>query len=106
MSKLPLLIDTNIAIHLLKGTSEIVEFLDEREVYISFITEVELLSWAKLDNQETGVVEEFIKNCNYLDYTFQIKNTAIDIIKIFRLKIPDAFIAATASYYHFPLFTS
>lgn len=106
MNRFPLLIDSNIAIHLLKGTEAIVEFLDQRQTYISFISEVELLGWSKLADEEIVTIHDLISGCNYLDYSFQIKNEAIQLIRKHNLKLPDAFIAATAFYYQLPLFTS
>ncbi len=106
MNRLPLLIDSNIAIHLLKGTEAIVEFLDQRQTYLTFISEVELLGWSKLTEVETAAIQDLVASCNYLDYSFQIKNEAIQLIRKHNLKLPDAFIAATASYYQLPLFTS
>jgi predicted nucleic acid-binding protein len=106
MSSFPVLIDSNIAIQLLKGSEAVVEFLDARQTYISFISEVELLGWSKLSEVEILAIQEFFADCNYLDYSFQIKNEAIQLIRKHNLKLPDAFIAATALYYHLPLFTS
>lgn len=43
MSGNSLLIDTNIALYLLNGDNTIAELLDGKDVYLSFISELELL---------------------------------------------------------------
>ena len=51
MSGREILIDTNIALYFLKGDPEVIEILKDKSVFISFITEIELLSFPKLKKQ-------------------------------------------------------
>ncbi len=44
--------DTNILIYLLQGNAEIAEILNGKEIYISFITELELLAFPNLNSSE------------------------------------------------------
>lgn len=53
------LIDTNIAIYLLAGDQKIAELLDQAQIYISFISELELLSFKKLTKEENEVINNF-----------------------------------------------
>lgn len=46
-----ILVDTNIALYFLKGDPEVIEILKDKSVYVSFITEIELLSFPKLNKQ-------------------------------------------------------
>ena len=45
-------VDTNILIYLLQGDPEISQILDGRQLSISFITELELLSYPDLSKEE------------------------------------------------------
>ncbi len=45
-----ILIDTNIALYLLNGDSVVAEILDGKNVYVSFITELELLGFHEIRN--------------------------------------------------------
>ena len=45
-------VDTNILIYLLKGDPEIAQMLDGKQLSISFITELELLSYPDLSKKE------------------------------------------------------
>ncbi len=47
MSGNSIFIDTNIALFLLSGDPTITELLDKRPVFVSFITELELLGYKK-----------------------------------------------------------
>lgn len=40
-------VDTNIILYLLGGDSTIAELLNGKQIYISFITQLELLSYSK-----------------------------------------------------------
>lgn len=39
------IIDTNIVLYILNGNKELAGLLDEKEIYVSFITELELLGY-------------------------------------------------------------
>ncbi|KAB2833846.1 MAG: type II toxin-antitoxin system VapC family toxin [Candidatus Brocadia sp.] len=55
------LIDTNIALYLLKGNTELASLLDGKRVFASFITEVEILSYPKITGEEEYKINEFFK---------------------------------------------
>ena len=46
------LLDTNIILYLLDGKSELAEILDGTTVYISFVSELELLTYKGLTGSE------------------------------------------------------
>jgi len=50
-----LMIDTNIAIYLLNGNKQIADLLDQKNIFISFITELELLSKSDLTTNERHI---------------------------------------------------
>lgn len=101
-----LLADTNIVIYLLSGDKTIADLLDKKRVYISFITEIELLTFQKLSASEKQIVKKFISDCIIVGMNDEIKLNAISIRTNSQFKIPDAIIAATSLYLKIPLVTA
>ena len=101
-----LLIDTNIALYLLGGDSTLSEALDGKLVYLSFISELELLSYPGLIEDNEEIINQFISDCIVIDINKEIKIKTIEIRRAYRLKLPDAIIAATASYLKQPIITA
>jgi len=56
MSGSKLLLDTNVALYLLRGDHSAADALDGQEVFISFITRMELLSKPGMTKAETKQV--------------------------------------------------
>lgn len=98
-------VDTNVLIHLLNGEVSITEFLDKKLIFISFISEMELLSKPGLSAENIRIVKSLIENCVLIDFNNEIKQSAIKIRKDYKLKIPDAIVAASANYLALPLIT-
>lgn len=101
-----LFVDTNILIYLLGGDREVATILDGKEIVISFITELELLSFPKLTKSQTRIIKSLLKDCKVVYLNQEIKDLTIEIRKSYKLKLPDAIIAASASYFNAPLFTA
>lgn len=45
-------VDTNILLYFLNGDIEVIDILSDKDVYISFITELELLSFQRLTDKD------------------------------------------------------
>ena len=101
-----LLIDTNIALYLLSGDSTLSEALDGKLVYLSSISELELLSYPGLIKHDEEIVNQFISDCIVIDINKEIKIKTIEMRRAYRLKLPDAIIAATANYLKQPIMTA
>ena len=101
-----LVVDTNIAIYLLGGDTTVAALLDKRSVGMSFITELELLSYSGITQEEVNTIEEFVSSCVVVDLTLAVKRHAIAIRREYRLRLPDALVAATALAYSVPLMTA
>ena len=101
-----LLIDTNIALYLLSGDDTLSEVLDGKIVYLSFISELELLSYPGLTKHDEEILVQFISDCIVIDVNKEIKIKTIELRRTYRLKLPDAIIAATASYLKQPIMTA
>ncbi|MEX0780283.1 MAG: type II toxin-antitoxin system VapC family toxin [Balneolales bacterium] len=101
-----LLVDTNIILYFLDGDETLLPVLEENELFVSFITELELLSYTKLSKAETKKVEQFLMSCTILDITSRIKELTINLRKKTTLKLPDSIIIATSLYLDTPFITA
>ncbi len=59
MSGTKLFLDTNIVLYLLNGDRTIAEIIDGKQLYISFITELELLGYKGLNLTEKTQIQAF-----------------------------------------------
>lgn len=100
------LLDTNIVLYLLGGKSELADILDGATVYISFITELELLSYKGLTAPERKRISSMLKDFVIVDINNEIKQKTINIRSETNLRLPDSIIAATADYLNITLFTA
>ena len=95
------LIDTTAVIKYLNGTRPddgllmIDEIVDKRSI-ISFISEIELQVWNPTNPEDTVVYQTFISNSTVIGISSAIVSETIRIRKEFKIKLPDALIAATA----------
>jgi hypothetical protein len=95
MSGNKLLLDTNAVLSIL-GSQKIFSALEGKEIFISFITELELYSYPALKQTEEKSIDFFLGKTTILDITKDIKAKAIQIRKKYKLKLPDAIICASA----------
>jgi predicted nucleic acid-binding protein len=98
--------DTNILIYLLKNDLQLGHLLDKKTIYISYITDLELLSFPKISSNEIDIIKEAIANCNVIRYSEDLKDDLIFLRRKYNLSIPDAIIAATSFAYFIPLITT
>jgi predicted nucleic acid-binding protein len=103
MSGTKILLDTNAIIALFDGNEIVKGLLEGNVLHISFVSEMEALSYQQLSDREIKMVESFIGDCIVLELSPDIKKLAIATRKKHKLKLPDAIIAATALYYQLPL---
>lgn len=106
MSGNSILIDTNIALYLLNGDNTIAELLDGKDVYLSFISELELLGFQDLRDEDIPLIEEFLNSCIIVDLNQAIKKITIELKRVQKIKLPDAIIAATSKYMNLPLISA
>ena len=103
MNGINLMIDTNAAIYLLNGDKSIADLLDGKNLFVSFITELELLSKPGITNLEKKILRSFLNDCTVYDINSIIKEKVIELKQSTRIKLPDAIIAATALWLNVPL---
>lgn len=99
-------VDTNIILYLLGGDLTIAELLNGKQIYISFITQLELLGYSKTTKKELKIIQEFIDQCVIIDINDEIKEKVIELKRKYRLKLPDGIIIATAMYLDLPLISA
>ena len=100
-----LLVDTNALIHQLSGDDRIGSLLKGKNIHISFVTQIELLSWPGYTAAERSVVAGLLKAFVITDASEGIKMHAIDLRIRHKLKFADALITATAIHLNIPLVT-
>lgn len=87
-------LDTNTALYLL--ADRIPAGLPEGEYFVSVITELELLSFQKLDAAGEQGIRALLARVSVEELRSDIKTETIRIRRAKRLKLPDAVVAATA----------
>lgn len=100
------LLDSNAIIAALDGNPIVTELIHQRILFISFITELEVQSYQKLSSEELKTVTNFLGECIIVDSNAEIKKRAVELRIKYKLKLPDAIIAATASYLDLPLISA
>ncbi len=106
MNGISLICDTNPLVYLLDGNEDVASFLDGKQVWISFISELELFGKKGLNKEEKREINNLIDSCFIADMNLQIKQKTKDLMQKNHIKLPDAIIAATAQYLDLPLFTA
>ena len=101
-----LLLDTNVIIYSLGGNKHITRLITSKEHFISEITEIELLGFHGLTREDEKIVSEYLQQTFIIGLNSAIKNSAIDLKRVYRLKTVDAIVAASALYFELPLVTA
>ncbi|HEK22263.1 MULTISPECIES: PIN domain-containing protein [unclassified Mucilaginibacter] len=105
MSGDSIVVDTSLIINLFNGIEEVQDLLTGRTLFVSIISEIEVLSFSGLSITDKDLLRDFISKCHVVDIEPAIKELTIEIRAKSKVKLPAAIIAATAIYYDLPLFT-
>ena len=106
MSGNSLLLDTNIILFLLEGDKFLSELLYNKKLYVSFVTQLELLGYTDITAREQTEIEFFLSDCIIIDINNTIKRQVIKIKQSSKIKLPDSIILATSMYLNIPLVTA
>lgn len=106
MSGNKIFVDTNILLYLLKGDSTLETFLHGKEIYISFVTEMELLGFPNITTQEEQRIIHLLAECSIIDIDSAIKTRGISIRRTHKLKLPDSIVVASALHLGLPFITA
>jgi predicted nucleic acid-binding protein len=100
------LIDTNIIIYLTQRRLKISDFAKKGgSLYISSISYIETLGYSFQSQNEEREVTKFCEMFERIFLTREIEKQTIFIRKSYKIKLPDAIIAATAMVYSLTLVT-
>jgi hypothetical protein len=100
------LLDTNAVLYLLNGDETLADFLFEKQLYISIITEMELLAYKNITVKEQKLIAAFLNEMTVININNDIKIATIELKKNTNLKLPDSVIAATSLWLKIPFVTS
>ncbi|MBF0218557.1 MAG: type II toxin-antitoxin system VapC family toxin [Gammaproteobacteria bacterium] len=95
------LLDTNVVIGLLKGSTESLALLNTfpdllEQCTISQISRMELLGYPGIGEEEKRQIEAFINGCQVAMLDESIETIVISLRRKEKIKLPDAIIIATA----------
>lgn len=80
--------------------------LQGKSIYISFVTELELIGFKNMTAKEEEQIVELLSECSIVSMNKNIKDKYVAIRRNYHLKLADAIIAATAIASGIPLITS
>ena len=99
-----IVLDTNVALFYLSG--RLVNPLPNATYFVSVVTEIELLSYPNLTPVVEVEIRDFLSQIIVVDINYHIKELAIALRKNYKLKLPDAVVAATAQHENADLLTN
>lgn len=101
------LLDTNAVLDFLgnklsNNARVILSQIIDEEINLSAINKIELLGFSRIEQE----LIEFVSFANVYPITDEIVEKTIEIRRVYKIKLPDAIIAATAVYHKFTLITN
>lgn len=106
MSGNKILLDTNIILYFLNGDQTLLPIFEEKHVFISFVTEIELLGYTEFTSTERLQIKELLSAFTIIDINSEIKDNCIELRQTVHLKLPDAIIMATSRSMNIPLISA
>ena len=79
-----------------EGLKFIDSIIDSKDIYISVINRIELLSWRNIDEDMKNTIKLLLENANEYALTEDIIDKTIELRQKVSIKLPDAVIAAAA----------
>lgn len=101
-----ILVDTNILLYLLKGSNTLEEILQGKQIFISFITELELIGFKDISESKEKLIKSLLEDCIVFSLNNEVKLQYVAIRKKYNLKLADAIIAASAISMNIPLISA
>jgi predicted nucleic acid-binding protein len=99
------LADTNAIIYVFEGKDYMLPFL-LNITSISVISEIELRGFYKITPNEEEIIKALLDDLEIISLDYQIKELAIKLKRNYKIKLPDAIIAATAIKKNLSLLTA
>lgn len=105
MNGIDYIADTNTMLYITVNNPCIHPYVS-KNLGISVITEMELLSFRRISDNEVKMIKEMMMWCKEFQLTDNIKERAIIIRRTYGTKLPDAIVAATAIECNVPLISA
>ena len=105
MNGIDYITDTNTMLYITVNNPCIHPYVS-KNLGISVITEMELLSFRRISDNEVKMIKEMMMWCKEFQLTDNIKERAILIRRTYGTKLPDAIVAATAIECNVPLISA
>ena len=105
MNGIDYLLDTNAIIYLLSGNSCMEDYLSSHFA-LSIISKMEVLSLNSISIKEEDLIYLFLDECKVINLNNSIVETTIILRKNYKIKLPDAIVAATSICSDLPLITA
>ena len=99
-------IDTNILLYILGGDEDLGLLLTGRDVVASAMVRMEAMVYHGKDPDHLVHVHRFLEQCEMEEIHRSVQDRAVDLRLRYKLKMPDAIIAATAIHLGVPLITA
>lgn len=93
-------------LYLLSGDQTLADILRFSRLYVSFVTQLELLSFHGIEATEKEQIAKFLKQCVVVDINENIKEIVIDLRSKYKIKLPDSIVVSTSLYLGIPIITS
>ena len=105
MNGIDFLADTNFLIFTSQQNPIVENFLDYN-IGISFISEMELLGVFSISKLQKSKMQNIIDECFIIEMSSEIKSKSILLKQKYKIKLPDAIIAATAIIHNIPFISA
>ena len=99
-------LDSNTIIYLLGGNKNAAKICDNKEHFISEISEIEILGFDFKIESDRIKTEHYLSFVKSITLNSRIKEIAINLRRKYKLKLGDAIICATAIYLDYPFITA
>jgi predicted nucleic acid-binding protein len=106
MSSERVAIDTNILLYILGGDKAAHQLVKGRDVVASAMVRMEAMVYHGKDEDHLGRVHTFLGRCEVVEIHRSVQDLAVELRLRYKLKLPDAIIAATAVHLRVPLITA
>ncbi|MBE8991958.1 type II toxin-antitoxin system VapC family toxin [Nostoc sp. LEGE 12450] len=94
------MLDTNAIVALLQGNSQLIQLLQDADwIGVSVISQIEFLAFSGLSQEDRQLFEQFLQRVEVISLVASdavLINKIIEIRQQYRVKLPDAIIAAMA----------
>lgn len=102
-----IILDSNIIIYSLQPQNEeLINWLKVHSLYVSAISQLEVLGYHKITQNEILFAQQYFSNCYTISIQQNIIDKAVSLRQIKSMSLGDAIIAATAIVYGLPLATA